>query len=265
MAKRGPKPKLSDLSSATAIAYVRVSTEDQKLGPVAQHDQITAWSAHNCIPVLQTFEDLGVSGSIDPVERPAFALALAAIEDRGVDFLVVARRDRLSRDMLNTLLLERQLARLSPPCRVVTASEDPGTAQTPESVLAQQITDSVSEFERAKIRKNTRDAVRVAREQGRFPGPRAWSTFLRGQRTIQLMKKLAEDGYSNTEIVTWCALSGVLSPHRGVITMAHVRSCLASDYPESDLDETAVALAALVKVESFYESKFRTGDRTPRP
>jgi putative DNA-invertase from lambdoid prophage Rac len=251
------------LSSATAIGYVRVSKEDQQLSPGAQVDAINTWSAHNAIPVTRIYQDLGVSGATPADERHGLSAALLAVETQEADFLVVSARDRLSRDMLQTMLIERHLSGLAKPCRVVTAVEDPQGSATPETVMLSQIVDSFAQYELSKIRSRTKEGVRKAREQGRVAGPKKLETYARGQRSIQLIKRLRET-LKPTQIVAWLGSRGIFTPHRAAFTHQHIRACLASEYPAADLDYTAESLAQAVLALPYYESAFVKGSAAER-
>ncbi|MFK3774101.1 recombinase family protein [Pseudomonas sp. NPDC089406] len=79
------------------VAYYRVSTKGQGesgLGLDAQREYINIAAQQHGWQVVEEFEDVGVSGSIHPLERPAGAKAFA--NGRPV---VVAKLDRLSRDV----------------------------------------------------------------------------------------------------------------------------------------------------------------------
>jgi hypothetical protein len=79
------------------VAYYRVSTKGQGesgLGLEAQREYIRIAAEAQGWDVVAEFEDVGVSGSIHPLERPASAKAFA--DGRPV---VVAKLDRLSRDV----------------------------------------------------------------------------------------------------------------------------------------------------------------------
>lgn len=79
------------------IAYYRVSTKGQGesgLGLEAQKEYIRLAAKQQGWTVVAEHEDVGVSGSIHPLERPAGAKAFA--DGRPV---VVAKLDRLSRDV----------------------------------------------------------------------------------------------------------------------------------------------------------------------
>jgi DNA invertase Pin-like site-specific DNA recombinase len=79
------------------IAYYRVSTKGQGesgLGLDAQREYVKFAAEQQGWMVVAEFEDVGVSGSIHPLERPAGAKAFA--DGRPV---VVAKLDRMSRDV----------------------------------------------------------------------------------------------------------------------------------------------------------------------
>ncbi|WMY83657.1 recombinase family protein [Pseudomonas shirazica] len=79
------------------VAYYRVRTKGQGesgLGLEAQREYIKFAAEQHGWEVLAEFEDVGISGAIHPLERPAGAKAFS--DGRPV---VVAKLDRLSRDV----------------------------------------------------------------------------------------------------------------------------------------------------------------------
>ena len=58
-----PRKKLAD--PALAVAYLRVSTDDQKLGPEIQRDQIGRWAAANGVAVLSWHFDEGEQAVVE--------------------------------------------------------------------------------------------------------------------------------------------------------------------------------------------------------
>src|ERR1700678_4160173 len=87
-------------SPCLAIAYLRVSTEEQRLGPEAQRASIEAWAAREGVQVVAWHVDQGVC-SVTPIEgRPALLEAIAALRTHGAGVLVVAKRDRIARDVV---------------------------------------------------------------------------------------------------------------------------------------------------------------------
>src|SRR5277367_5263412 len=82
-----------------AIAYLRVSTDEQRLGPEAQRATIEAWAAREGVSVVAWHTDAGFSGGLDLGDRPGLVAALTDIRAARAGLLVVAKRDRLARDV----------------------------------------------------------------------------------------------------------------------------------------------------------------------
>ncbi len=57
-----------------AIAYIRVSTDDQRRGPEAQHANIEHYARQNGIQILGVFLDERVSGADALCDRPELKL-----------------------------------------------------------------------------------------------------------------------------------------------------------------------------------------------
>jgi hypothetical protein len=72
MGKRAGNPKI-------AIASIRVSTEDQRLGPEARRAAIEAWAAREGVHVAAWHVDQGVSGAAPIEERPGLLGAISAL------------------------------------------------------------------------------------------------------------------------------------------------------------------------------------------
>lgn len=96
-----------------AVGYLRVSTDEQAAtgnGLETQADKIRAFAASQGYELVDIFTDPGVSGAISPAERPAFARVLELAGDRRFDVLLVARIDRLSRDIRHAMTTVSDLA-----------------------------------------------------------------------------------------------------------------------------------------------------------
>src|SRR5689334_12352699 len=90
-----------------AVAYVRVSTDEQRLGPEAQRAAIDAWAAREGVAVVAWHVDAGVSGGSDLADRPSLIAALGALRAHRAGVLVIAKRDRLARDVAVAATIER--------------------------------------------------------------------------------------------------------------------------------------------------------------
>ena len=94
-------------SPSVAVAYLRVSTDEQHLGPEAQRAQIVAWAAREGVTVVGWHTDSDVSGAAGIEARPGLVAALGSLRPMGAGVLVVAKRDRLARDVYVALGIER--------------------------------------------------------------------------------------------------------------------------------------------------------------
>jgi DNA invertase Pin-like site-specific DNA recombinase len=154
-------------SPTVAVAYLRVSTDDQKLGPHAQRASIEAWAAREGISVASWHVDQGVC-SVTPVgDRPALVAALAALREHGAGVLVVAKRDRLARDPALTAAVESAAVAAG---AVVRSAAGEGNGSTPADEFMRGVIDSASRYERALIRARTTAALAVIRARGHKTG-----------------------------------------------------------------------------------------------
>lgn len=148
-----------------AIAYLRVSTDQQAdsgLGLDAQRRAIEVAAERQRLTIAATHQDAGVSGSKDIADRRGLLDAVNTLR-RG-DVLLVAKRDRLGRDVVAVALIERLIARKG--ARVVSAAGEGTDSDDPTSLLMRRIVDAFGEYERLLIGSRTRAALRAKRAQG---------------------------------------------------------------------------------------------------
>jgi len=150
-----------------AVGYLRVSTEEQTLGPEAQRAALERWCAANKVELVEVFTDQGVSGGAALDKRPALLAAVAALKQHGAGVLLVAKRDRLARDTMLAAMVERLVEREGATVRTADATSD---GNEPEAVLMRRIVDAFAEYERLLIKARTRAALAVKRSRGERTG-----------------------------------------------------------------------------------------------
>lgn len=166
---------------AGAVAYLRVSTEEQQLGPDAQRDTIRRWAADRGVEVLDWHEDRA-SGAAALDARPGLVAALGSLRRLRAAILVAARRDRLGRDVVLVAQVEQLAARAG--ARVETA-DGVGAGDGPEAALFRRIFDGFAEYERALIRLRTRAGLAVLRRRGdRYSGAPPFGLRHEGGRVV---------------------------------------------------------------------------------
>src|SRR4051812_18977859 len=130
--------------SRKSVALLRVSTADQTLGLEAQRAAIEAYARAEGFEVLVWHSEV-MSGGAALEARPVLRAAIADVISHGAAALIVAKRDRLSRDPLTALLAERAIG----PARVLAADSQNG--DDPAAKLLRHMLDGVAGFERSMI------------------------------------------------------------------------------------------------------------------
>jgi DNA invertase Pin-like site-specific DNA recombinase len=222
-------------SPTVAVAYVRVSTDEQHLGPEAQRAAIEAWAARQGLSVAAWHVDRGVSGGADIGERPALVAALGELRAAGAGVLLVAKRDRLARDVYVAGAIERAVEQSG--ARVACAD---GTANgdTPADAFMRSILDAAAAYERALIRARTKAALATKRAKGERAGavPYGYRLAADGvrleddpaeQAVLAAVRDLRDAGLSHREIVRELAALGLASRSGRPLAQTQVARMLA--------------------------------------
>ena len=151
-----------------AVAYVRVSTDRQELGPEAQRAAVEAWAKREGVEVVAWHVEIGVSGAAAIADRPALLEALAKLTTHGAGVLVVAKRDRLARDVMAAAMLERMATDAG--ARIVSAAGEGTGSDDPTARLMRTMVDAFAEYERAMIAARTKAALAAKRSKGEVTG-----------------------------------------------------------------------------------------------
>ena len=141
-----------------AIGYIRVSTEDQAREGVSldnQADKIRAYCTYKGFELVDMIEDAGVSGGINK-GREGFIKLLDRIEANGFDVLVLYSLERLSRDMLTLLTLERYLDDNDVELHTVEGLID---TSSPDGFMSFAMKAFLGEMERRQVKYRTRKAM----------------------------------------------------------------------------------------------------------
>jgi DNA invertase Pin-like site-specific DNA recombinase len=149
------------------VGYLRVSTAEQALGPEAQRAALERWCAANGAELVAVHEDIGVSGAVELDKRPGLALALDALAELGAGVLLVAKRDRLARDVMTAAYCEATAAKHG--ARVISCAGE-GEGTDPAAVLMRTIVDAFAQYERGLIAARTKAALQVKKARGEALG-----------------------------------------------------------------------------------------------
>jgi site-specific DNA recombinase len=152
---------------ATAIGYIRVSTEGQVVDGVsldAQRAKIEAWCLLNDYTLSAVHVDAGISGkSAD--NRPGLQAALVAC--RKGSALVVYSLSRLARSTKDTLEISERLAKAG--ADLVSLSEKIDTTSAAGKMVFRMLA-VLAEFERDQISERTSTAMQYKKAKGERVG-----------------------------------------------------------------------------------------------
>jgi DNA invertase Pin-like site-specific DNA recombinase len=220
-----------------AIGYIRVSTNQQAesgLGLDAQRVSITTAAQRLGLPLAQVFEDAGVSGSLAIEDRPILLDAVATLK-RG-DVLLVAKRDRLGRDVVAVAMIERLVSKRG--ARVVSAAGEGTDSDDPTGLLMRRLIDSFAEYERLITAARTKAALASKRRRGerisRF-APFGYQVAADGrtlelapseQATLQIIRERRRSGDTLQRIADYLNSAGTLTRAGSPWRYEYVRAAL---------------------------------------
>jgi DNA invertase Pin-like site-specific DNA recombinase len=228
-------------SPRVAVAYLRASKDEQRLSPEAQRATVEAWAAREGVQVAAWCVDQGVC-SVTPIdERPALLAALAALREHGAGVLVVAKRDRIARDVVLAAGVEREAARLG--ARVTSASGE-GNGDSPADQFMRTVVDGAAQYERGLIRARTKAALAAKSAKGERVGavPFGFTLAPDGvhlvavpseQETIARARQLDAEGRTLRAVATQLAVEKHVSRTGRVLAASQVRRMLVSVDPRA--------------------------------
>ncbi len=151
----------------TIIIYTRVSTQEQAdsgAGLNAQLDACRAYAKQQGWEVSGEYQDAGVSGTADLEKRAGLMAAIGELK-KG-DVLLVAKRDRIGRDVMLVKTIERMISKRKASIHAMNGSND----ATPEGALMNTLMDGFAAYEVAVIRARTKAALGAKKSRGERMG-----------------------------------------------------------------------------------------------
>ncbi|MFS1513679.1 recombinase family protein [Chengkuizengella sp. SCS-71B] len=141
--------------------YARVSTEEQAKSGYSLKDQIhqCRQKAGNTNEVMEYIDD-GYSGEF--LERPALTKLRNDIREGLINKIIVYDPDRLSRKLMNQLILSEEIEKKA---ELIFVNGD--YKKTPEGMLFYQMRGAIAEFEKAKITERMSRGRREKAKQGK--------------------------------------------------------------------------------------------------
>jgi DNA invertase Pin-like site-specific DNA recombinase len=196
------------------VGYLRVSTlkQSEKFGPEVQRESIMRWAKANGHRIVDWQQD-EISGTSELASRAGWIVAEQQVKTKSADGIVVARMDRLARDVLVQELLLRNLTRWGGIVASARESENEllsGESKDPSRKLIRTILGAISEYDREMVTDRLEAARRVKAGKGGYAhgalpyGYRSVKGELKPdeqeQAALSRMKELATQGKSTRAI-----------------------------------------------------------------
>lgn len=177
--RKEPRGWTRNLQTMIVDGYVRVSQLNGREGesfisPLVQRDRIADWAAARGATVANVFEELEESGA--RADRPLLMEAIARIESRLTDGVVVASLDRFGRSLVDGLAA---IDRIQSAGGSFVAVEDGFNLSTDTGQLILRIMLSIAEWELDRLRSQWSTARERAIQRGVYMGPRPPVGYLR--------------------------------------------------------------------------------------
>ena len=152
----------------TAVVYLRVSTTGQSesgLGLKSQKEMCQNYARSQGLRIKKYYTDAGISGTKGVDERPAMSEMLQELSPNTV--VLVAKRDRISRDTFLSLWVEKECKKVH---AVIESASGEGNGDDPANEMMRRIVDAFSEYERNLISQRTKNALaKSTKKLGRVP------------------------------------------------------------------------------------------------
>ncbi len=161
------KKTVTALNKTRCLVYIRVSTDEQHLGPEAQAEACRVYAERLGMTVVETFRDIGVSGAAPLHECPGLQSAVDSLAAHDAGVLLVSKRDRLARDFMKAGMVTQRVESAG---AIVVSADGVPESNEPTAVLMRQIIDAFSQFERSLIISRTTAALATKKVKGEVTG-----------------------------------------------------------------------------------------------
>jgi DNA invertase Pin-like site-specific DNA recombinase len=199
-----------------AFAYLRVSGKGQIDGDgfPRQRAAIKVYATANDFRIVREFREEGVSGTIETMDRAAWAEMMTALHSNGVRTIIVEKLDRMARDLM---VQEAAIADLRKNGFTLVSVQEPDLmANDPTRVLMRQLMGAVAQYDKSQIVAKLRGArVRKRAKEGRCEGRKPYGHYDGERAIIERMKALRGEGLGFDRIAARMNAEGLETRTRG--------------------------------------------------
>lgn len=169
-----------------AVAYTRVSTDMQVQEGVSlanQAERIRGYCEYRSFDLVAEIEDAGVSGGLNKA-REGFIRLLDMVESGEAQVIILYSLERLSRDMLTLLALERLLDEYDIELHTVEGQID---TSTPDGFMNFAMKAFLGEMERRQVKYRTKKAMEHKKAHGQVVGSIPYGYTREGDKLVPVV------------------------------------------------------------------------------
>jgi len=184
-----------------SFGYLRVSGKSQIDGDGFERQErtIRSYAKAHGVKIVKIFKELGVSGTKDIANRPAFIAMMEALHGDGVKLVLVESLGRLARDLMVQESILHDLKRHG--FALVSVTEPDLCSDDPSRKLMRQIMGAFHEYEKQMIVVKLRGArQRSKTKHGQCEGRKRFGFYPGEGDTLERMMKLSASGMTATDI-----------------------------------------------------------------
>jgi DNA invertase Pin-like site-specific DNA recombinase len=150
-------------------------------------------AAHD-IRIVETFQERGVTGAKETMDRPAWQALMAALHADGVRVVLIEKLDRLARDLMVQESVIADLRKHG--FELVSACEPDLMATDATRVLLRQMLGAVAQYDKTQIVAKLRGArLRKKAATGRCEGRKPYGHYEGEQPILERMRQLRAEGW----------------------------------------------------------------------
>lgn len=220
-----------------AIGYIRVSTDKQAETGFSldnQKNRIIAYCQFKGINLREVIEDAGISGGKNR-DRPGFMRILSMVEAQEIGAVVIYSIERISRDMLTLLALERMLNEYDVELHTLDGLID---TSTPNGFINYAMRAFLGEMERRQIRFRVKSVMQSKKANGDIVGAVPYGFTRDGDSLIpnaeeqvivdRVNKMFFEEGLSLIRISDRLNIEGVVSRNNRKFDTTQIKRMIAT-------------------------------------
>ena len=220
------------------VGYLRVSTDGQlgedKFGLEAQRATIEEFCGKKGYEIAGWYEDRGISGAKE--DRPQFSRILQGDIPEGVGAVVVAKSDRVARDVYIYFAFKNELRKKG--LQIISVAEDFGELGA-YSVILDAMLAAIAEVERMNINARTSGGRKQKASKGGYSGgrePYGYRSVDKGlivvpeeAKIVREVYDLRDKGYTYRGIISTLEQEGSLTRSGKSFTVAHIQHILNNE------------------------------------